>query len=141
MKRYLKQDSKIDPKDGGSKDTFLPKTTSYCKAVRLETVVLNSGLHLIVKGLFADFNKDGGQPMVFSTLYNPDMLTVSKALVRSTKVAKSGFCCSRYFSFSCRRENIMSIVAFAVHCIFQWSFLTFSVVPRGIYTLVFNSCL
>ena len=52
FKSYLKQDSKTDSKEGGDKDTALINTTAYCEAVRLETVVLNNGLHPNVKGCY-----------------------------------------------------------------------------------------
>ena len=47
--------------------------------------------------------------MALSTLYNPDLFTVSKAFVKSTKAMKSGFCCSKHFSCSWLNENIMLI--------------------------------
>ena len=51
-----------------------------------------------------------GQPSSLSMLYKPDLLTVSKALVRSMKTTCSGHDCSTLFSWSCLSENTMSDV-------------------------------
>lgn len=51
-------------------------------------------------------------------------LPVSKAFVRSIKATKSGCRCSLHFSYSCRRENTISMVdllARKTHCNSEYS--------------------
>ena len=51
-----------------------------------------------------------GQPNFAIIFQSPSRLTVSNALVRSTKVMKRSTFCSWHFSWSCRAVKIMSIV-------------------------------
>ena len=51
-----------------------------------------------------------GQPSRFMISHSPFLLTVSNALVRSTKVMYSPLFCSLHFSCSCLRLNTISVV-------------------------------
>ena len=52
----------------------------------------------------------GGHPILCRSMSSSDLLTRSSALVMSMKAMYRGRLCSRHFSSSCLRENIMSIV-------------------------------
>ncbi|KAL8572201.1 hypothetical protein ACOMHN_049377 [Nucella lapillus] len=61
----------------------------------------------------------GGHPIFCRGVNRPALLTRSNALVRSTKAMNRGRLCSRHFSCSCLRENIISIVDLSArnpHC-------------------------
>ena len=52
----------------------------------------------------------GGQPSFFRICHRPSLLTMSNALVKSTKVMYRPLFCSRHFSWSCLKTNTMSVV-------------------------------
>ena len=61
----------------------------------------------------------GGHPILCRSMNRPDLPTRSNALVRSIKAMYRGRLCSRHFSYSCLRENIMSVVDLSArnpHC-------------------------
>ena len=51
-----------------------------------------------------------GQPYFLSGCHSPVLSTVSNALLKSTNTMYSGRSCSMHFSYSCRRQNIISTV-------------------------------
>ena len=51
-----------------------------------------------------------GHPYFLSSCHCPVLPTVSNAFVKSTKTIYRGRSCSMHFSWSCRRQKIMSIV-------------------------------
>ena len=51
-----------------------------------------------------------GHPYILSSCHSPVPPTVSNAFVKSTNTIYRGRSCSMHFSWSCRRQKIMSIV-------------------------------